>query len=78
MIESDPIVTVETSCGETIKLRPSEMTDWQLTGLLKQNGDRTDVDPTLISAMRDELTRRAVRLKRTGFAPTDPTATPEG
>jgi hypothetical protein len=36
MIESDPVITVETSCGETIKHRPSEMTDWQLTGLLKQ------------------------------------------
>jgi hypothetical protein len=58
MIESDPVITVETSCGETIKHRPSEMTDWQLTGLLKQNSPRTDVDQTLISAMRDELFRR--------------------
>jgi hypothetical protein len=40
MIESDPIITVVTSCGETIKLRPTEMTDWQLTGLLKWRSDR--------------------------------------
>jgi hypothetical protein len=65
MIESDPVITVEASCGETIKQRPSEMTDWQLTGLLMQNGNRTDVDPVLVSAMRKELLKREAVIRAT-------------
>jgi hypothetical protein len=59
MVEGEPAVLVETSCGKTFKLRASEMTDRQLKTLLEKNGRRTDVDPILISAMRNELNRRA-------------------
>ena len=51
-------ITIETDCGETFEMAPGEMSSWQLEGLFEQNGDRTDVDPAVIAAMRDELARR--------------------
>jgi hypothetical protein len=52
-------ITVDTSCGQTFHLPVTELTEHQLHGLLEQNSDRTDVDPSQIAAMRAELRRRA-------------------
>jgi hypothetical protein len=52
-------ITVETSCGQTFHLPLTELTEHQLHDLLEQNSDRTDVDPSQITAMRAELRRRA-------------------
>jgi hypothetical protein len=52
------LVTVETSCGETFQVATDKMTDRQLTCLLRENADRSDVDPRQIAAMRSELLRR--------------------
>jgi hypothetical protein len=56
--EYDPLVTIETSCGMTIRQRPGDMTDWQLVRVLEANDQRTDVNPLELAAMRDELKRR--------------------
>jgi hypothetical protein len=56
---NDPLVTIETSCGQVFELRVSELSDRQLTILLAGNGERADVDPAHIAAMRAELQRRA-------------------
>jgi hypothetical protein len=55
------VITVETSCGRTFRTPVNEMTDTQLITLLKENSERTDLDPGDLgdlSAMRDELERR--------------------
>jgi hypothetical protein len=54
-------INVETSCGEKFETPVSELTDRQLRGLLAENGDRTDVDPNQIAALRSEFTRRALK-----------------
>jgi hypothetical protein len=51
-------IEIETSCGEQFEMLPSEMTDRQLRGLLKQNPDG---DPEGLAAMRAELDARADR-----------------
>jgi hypothetical protein len=51
-------ITIETSCGQTFETDPRKMSVRQLKGLLEQNGDRTDIDPAEIAALRDELARR--------------------
>jgi hypothetical protein len=56
---NDPLVTIETSCGEHFELHISELSDRQLTILLDRNSERSDVDPAHIAAMRDELQRRS-------------------
>jgi hypothetical protein len=48
-------IKVHTSCGEHFEMLPSEMTDRQLRGLLRQNPDG---DPKGLAAMRAELERR--------------------
>jgi hypothetical protein len=53
---NERLIIVETTCGQTFKQYPSEMTDWQLAGLLEQNPDG---DPLDIAALRGELQRRA-------------------
>jgi hypothetical protein len=45
-------ITVETSCGQTFHLPVTELTEHQLHDLLEQNSDRTDVDPSQITAAR--------------------------
>jgi hypothetical protein len=57
---SERTITIETSCGGVFKMRPSEMTDRQLRGLLEQNADNT-CDPLDMAALRDELQRREGR-----------------
>jgi hypothetical protein len=51
------IIEVHTRCGRVIKQRPSEMSDWQLQVLLKNNAD-AGCNPLDIAALRDELQRR--------------------
>lgn len=58
MTDNSRLITIETSCGKTIVQAVKDMTDWQLEILLKQNGERTDVDPADLAAMRDELRQR--------------------
>ena len=54
-------IKIETTCGKTFEQAPSEMSDFQLDGLLEQNADRTDLDPgdaDDIAAMRKEQQAR--------------------
>jgi hypothetical protein len=51
-------VTVETSCGQTFETPLNDMPTRMLEGLLVQNGDRPDVDPSALAAMRAELEAR--------------------
>ena len=52
---------IVTSCGKTFEMPVDELSDRQLKGLLDQNGDRTDVDPSDITALREELARRTAQ-----------------
>jgi hypothetical protein len=37
---NDPLITIETSCGEHFELHVTELSDRQLIGLLEKNGER--------------------------------------
>jgi len=50
---------IKTSCGQSFEMTASEMSDWQIRGLLNQNEHRTDVEPAGIAALRAELARRS-------------------
>jgi hypothetical protein len=52
------IIEIETTCGRRFNVPVSEMSDRQLKGLLRENEDRPDVDPSGIAAMREELSKR--------------------
>jgi hypothetical protein len=56
--KTERIIRVLTSCGREFSIPIIEIPDHKLRSLLQQNGDRTDVDPLDLAAMRDELKRR--------------------
>jgi hypothetical protein len=55
MIDCDDAIEIRTSCGGTFHMRPSEMSEWQLRGLIEQNPEHEAV-----LELRAELASRGV------------------
>jgi hypothetical protein len=56
-------IVIETSCGETFEMEPSELDDYQLTRLIERNAHRADLAEEL-TALRAELARREIEVMK--------------
>jgi hypothetical protein len=52
-----------------MRMWPHHLSVIELQRLLEQNGDRTDVDPKALAAIRDELAQRAAPTQHPHYSP---------
>lgn len=59
-MQPDPIIIIMTNGGREFRVHVSAMSDRQLAGLLRENGNRDDVDPEHIAAIMAECQKRGI------------------